>query len=95
MNTKIIVLNTSLISAPLFSGLAVAVTPDQEGDILHGNGAVPASPAVPYVAPYQGGQGTEGDLLSHLDELHSGTPVEAESVAGEQDNVDDLIDSLS
>lgn len=93
--TKTTTLTATLISTLLFSGLAAAVTPDQEGDILYGNGAVPSSPAAPFVQTYQGPNGTENDLLSHLEELHSDTPSAAGSVAGEQDNVDDLIDSLS
>jgi hypothetical protein len=37
---KTITYTATLISALLFSGAAAAVTPDQETDILYGNGTV-------------------------------------------------------
>ena len=84
---------TALIAVLLFSGTAAA-TPDQETDLLYGNGTVESSAATPYVWSNSGPIGTETDLLSNLDEvgpIHDVATGERVVVIGEQDNTDDLI----
>jgi hypothetical protein len=90
---KTITYTAALISVLLFSATAAA-TPDQETDLLYGNGTVESSVGSPYVWSNSGPIGTETDLLSHLDEVkptHDATTGERIVVIGEQDNSDDLI----
>jgi hypothetical protein len=87
---KTINYTATLIAALLFSG-AAAATPDQETDLLYGNGTVESSVGSPYVWTNSGPIGTETDLLSHLDEVNPTNDVTSgERIVGEQDNVDDL-----
>jgi hypothetical protein len=89
---KTINYTATLIAALLFSGTAAAVTPDQETDLLYGNGEVQSSIGAPYVQVDHGPNGTETDLLSHLDEVNPTNDVTSgERIVGEQDNADDLI----
>jgi len=81
----------ALIAALLFSGATAAATPDQETDLLYGNGRVESSTATPYIWSNKGPIGTETDLLSNLDQVKPTNDVTSgERVVGQQDNVDDL-----
>ncbi len=81
---------TTLIAVLLFSGTAAA-TPDQETDLLYGNGVVESGTVTPYVWTSRGANGTETDLLSNLDQARPTNEVTSgERIVGQQDNVDDL-----
>lgn len=94
---KTINYTASLIAALLFSGAAAAANGEQDEDILYGNGMVSASVGAPYVQVDRGPNGTEDDLLSNLDQVHSSssgfTPYV--QVSGDQDNRDDLLNQVS
>ena len=92
---KKITYTAAILTAALFSGASFAQA-DNEEDILTGNGAVSASPGVPYVRVDTGPKGIEDDLLSNLDEIRSTGKISPfERVSNDRDNRDDLIDSSS
>ena len=92
---KTITYTAALLSVALFSGFASAANGEQDEDILHGSGAVAASPSTPYIQVDSGPKGTETDLLSNLHEVqhpHKVTPYV--QTDGDMDNRDDLIDQV-
>jgi hypothetical protein len=92
---KTITTTAALIAVLLFSGTAAA-TPDQETDLLYGNGTVESSIATPYVWASRGANGTETDLLWNLDQVKPTNDVTSgERIVGQQDNVDDLLSQAS
>ena len=95
---KTLTFAAALVSASLFSAAASANSfgQDVEGDILHGNGAVAASPATPYVRHSSVPNGTETDLLWNLQDIEQSSDfVPYQLISGEQDNRDDLRDQVS
>jgi len=92
---KTITYTAALLSVALFSGFANAANGEQNDDILHGSGAVAASPSTPYIQVDSGPKGTETDLLSNLQEIqHSHTVTPYVQTGGDMDNRDDLIDQV-
>jgi len=95
---KTINISTALITVALFSGSASAYTDKQAEDILHGNGAVTASQAEPYVQFDSGAKETEGYLLWNLHETENArsfTPyVQTDADRNNMDNRDDLINEV-
>jgi len=92
---KTITYTAALLSVALFSGFASAASGELDEDILHGNGAVVATPSTPYVQVNSGPKGTETDLLSNLHEVESSskfTPYV--QTGGDMDNRDNLIDQV-
>ena len=95
---KTITIAATLLSASLFSGIASAngFGQDVEGDILHGNGAVAASPVTPYVTPDTQQDGIQTDLLSNRHEFDNASQYEPYQIVGsDRDNRDDLRDQVS
>jgi len=95
---KTITITASLLAVSLFSAAASANSfgQDVEGDILHGKGAVAASPATPYVASAGIQNGIETDMLSNLHEIQPSSDFQQyELISGEQDNRDNLRDQVS
>ena len=92
---KTITYTAAILSVALFSGFANAANGEQDEDILHGSGAVAASPGAPYIQVNSGPKGTETDLLSNLHEIERSskfTPYV--QTGGDMDNRDDLIDQV-
>ena len=83
------------IAALMCSGVATAANGEQTEDILHGNGAVTASPYVPYVQAYRGPQDIEEDTLSDLEELKDASGfVPYVRVYDDRDNSEDMLSNL-
>ena len=92
---KTITYTAAILAVSLFSGLASAASGEQDEDILHGSGAVAASPSTPYIQVNSGPKGTETDLLSNLHEVEQAskfTPYVQNG--GDMDNRDNLIDQV-
>ena len=90
-------LAAALIAAVLFSGSGTAAAANGElaEDILHGSGAVTASPSTPYIQVDSGPKGTETDLLSNLHEVEQSSKfVPYVQTGGDMDNRDNLIDQV-
>ena len=84
------------IAALMCSGVAAAANGEQKEDILHGNGAVTASPYVPYVQAYHGPQDIEEDTLSNLHNLKDASRfVPYVRVYDDRDNSEDMLSHLN
>ena len=95
---KTITTAATLLSISLFAATANAngFGQDVEGDILHGNGAVTATPGAPYVTADTQQDGIQTDMLSNRHEFDNASPHQPyEIVGGDQDNRDDLRDQVS
>ena len=85
----------ALLTATLFAATASAGSDNAE-DILHGNGAVTASEATPYVLVNSGPNGTDSDLLSNLETLSGASRfVPYQRISDDRDHRDNLLDSAS
>jgi len=88
---------TTIIAVTVFSNLVVAGSGgyDQKEDILHGNGAVSASPYTPFVRTNTGPQGTETDLLSNLHEVEQSSGfIPYVRTGNDRDNSEDMLSNI-
>ncbi len=84
------------IAVLMCSSIATASNGEQMEDILHGSGAVTASPSEPYVQAYHGPQDIEGDTLSNLEDLKDASGfVPYVRVYDDRDNSEDMLFHLN
>ena len=79
-----ITIAATLLSVSLFSATVSAngFGQDVKGDILHGNGAVTASPSTPYVKPDSQQDGIQTDMLSNRHEVDSASDYQPYQIVG-------------